>query len=212
MAFSHIATRSYRGTDGQSITSQETITDNTEINFDDAAIPIASNHEVDWAVTRANLKSLSIYATDVLTFKTNGTGSAGAIVSASINAGGSGYALGDTGTISGGTAGTYIVTGVSGSGAVTAFTVTVGGSAYTITGTYNATATGGAQAGSGTGFRINLVFIVETFALVAGQNIIWTYAQDGLSKLPFTGDVNKLYVTNGTAAVVPLKIRAIAHQ
>ncbi len=211
MSFTHVVTRAYRDSSGTSITSTESPSANSEENYD-GTISIASNVEVDWAVTRANLVSMSIFCADVLTFKTNGVGSAGAIVSASINAAGSGYAIGDTGTISGGTAGTYLVTGVNGSGGVTAFTVSVAGSAYAISGTYNATATGGSQAGSGTGFRINLLLIVETFALVAGQNILWTLAQNGLPNLPFTGNVNKLFVTNGTANSLNLKIRALTNQ
>lgn len=219
MSLTHIVSRSYRDTSGTSITSTETVTGDTEFNFD-GSIAIASNVEVDWDVTRANLKSLSIYCLGALSFKTNGSGSAGAIVSTSINAAGTGYALNDTGTITGGSGGgsggTYIITGVSGAGAVTAYTVTAAGTLYLPTAglspAYAATATGGGQAGSGTGFRLNLLTVVEAFSIVAGQNLMWTYAQDGLVKLPFTGNVAKLYVTNATSDSQTLKIRAMADQ
>lgn len=74
--------------------------------------------------------------------------------------GGSGYANGDTGTISGGTANTaatYTVTGQS-AGVVTSVSVTAGD--YTVfppnSGTGVATASGGAQPGSGTGLLLDL--------------------------------------------------------
>ncbi len=144
MSFTHTISRSYRDSSGTPITSTEVITSNNEGNYDDSIADSSSNFEVDLSLTLSVLKSLSISSDKVISIKTNGIGTAGAITSTSISAAGSGYALNDTGTISGGTAGTYIVTGVNGSGGVTAYTVTAGGSAYSpfsVTGTFAATAT-----------------------------------------------------------------------
>src|SRR4051812_23055237 len=148
MAFSTYISRLYRDVSGTVIGGVETVTSDLASDVDVSIPATTTNAEVDWSIVRANLKGLCLYAASALTIKTNGTGSAGSITGSAVNAGGSGYALADTGTIAGGTAGTYIVTGVSGSGAVTAYTVTAGGSAYAVGS--HATATGGGQAGSGT--------------------------------------------------------------
>lgn len=76
------------------------------------------------------------------------------IGTATLNAGGSGYSVNDTGVVTGGGA-TYRVSTVSG-GAVVTFVITDGGTGY-VTTTGAATTTGGAQPGSGTGFKINFV-------------------------------------------------------
>lgn len=70
-----------------------------------------------------------------------------------INGIGSGYAVNDTGTIAGGTGGTYRVSAVS-AGHVTTIVLTAGGSGYS-DGTAVATATGGGQPGSGTGLTLD---------------------------------------------------------
>jgi hypothetical protein len=53
----------------------------------------------------------------------------------------------------------------------------------------------------------------DTITLLAGQNLIWTYATDGLAKCPFSADVTTgIYVTNPSGSVVAnFKIRAIQH-
>ncbi len=77
------------------------------------------------------------------------------ISSASLDAGGAGYAPGDTGTILGtSNPGTYQITTVSG-GAVTGFFINTGGGGYTVAAGF-ATATGGLQPGAGTGFTVNV--------------------------------------------------------
>ena len=82
--------------------------------------------------------------------------SVGAIPAIAVLAGGTGYAAGDTGTISGGGGNaTYKVLAVSG-GAVTAIALTGGGTGYS-TAIGNATATGGAHPGSGSGLTVNIV-------------------------------------------------------
>ena len=51
----------------------------------------------------------------------------------------------------------------------------------------------------------------ETISLVAGQDVIWTLATDGIDKCPFAGDVTSLYVTNPSSLVhAQLKIRALS--
>jgi hypothetical protein len=207
--FTHVITRAYRDTSGTPITSTESIVANTEGNYDDSVADGQTVFEVDLVLTRSLLKSLSIYSDHVVTIKTNGTGSLGAIAGSSINAAGTGYAVGDTGTIAGGTGGTYLVTGVSGAGGVTAYTVSVAGSAYSKT-TGAATATGGSQAGSGTNFTLNIDRVVESIALAAQQNLIWSLANDGLSKLPFTCDITKFYVANASGASAHIQVRSLS--
>lgn len=80
---------------------------------------------------------------------------------ASVTAGGTGYAIGDTGTIiTGGTDATYQVLSVSGLGAVLTFAITFPGHGYA-TGAGQATATGGAQPGVGIHFTVNVLTLVN---------------------------------------------------
>lgn len=81
----------------------------------------------------------------------------GAILTSSLNSGGAGYAVGDTGAISGGLiSAVYIVVTVSG-GAVTSYML-VGGTGY-VTNTDVQTQPGGSQPGSGTGFTIDITAV-----------------------------------------------------
>lgn len=85
---------------------------------------------------------------------TNGPVGGGAISLATVGAGGSGYAVNDTGTIiTIGTGATYKVLTTGGGGSVATFQVTAGGSGYEA-GLFSATATGGAQPGVGVGFTV----------------------------------------------------------
>lgn len=86
------------------------------------------------------------------------TASGGAPQSSSIEAGGSGYAVNDTGTVLGadGSLATYTVTGAA-AGAVTSATLS-GGTGYQ-PGYGYATATGGGQPGVGTGFFVNILTV-----------------------------------------------------
>ena len=80
----------------------------------------------------------------------------GFISSATLNAGGTGYAVGDTGTINGGNSdATYTITSVSG-GAVTGFSIVQKGTGYSAASGV-ATSYGGTQPGTGTGFTVNTV-------------------------------------------------------
>lgn len=76
---------------------------------------------------------------------------------------GTGYVVGDTGTINGGsTPATYIVTAITGGGAVTAIHITFGGTGYT-NDTTRATTTGGAQPGVGTGLTVTIALELSRF-------------------------------------------------
>jgi hypothetical protein len=94
--------------------------------------------------------------TGLLVTITTGTSPA-PISSATLNSGGSGYVVNDTGTILSGSANaTYIVNTVGALGVVTAATLTNPGTAYN-TATNVSTATGGAQPGVGTGLTFDIV-------------------------------------------------------
>ena len=83
----------------------------------------------------------------------------GPIVTATLGAGGLGYAPNDTGTIAteSGDA-TYQVLTVGAGGAVLTFSITGAGTLYSVGNGY-ATATGGAQPGVGTGFTVNVTAV-----------------------------------------------------
>jgi hypothetical protein len=81
------------------------------------------------------------------------------IHAASVSAGGTGYAPGDTGTITTGNGdATYQVLTVSGLGAVLTFEITFPGTGYA-TGAGQATATGGAQPGVGINFTVDVTAV-----------------------------------------------------
>lgn len=87
----------------------------------------------------------------------------GAINESSINAGGSGYAVGDTGTVaynsqlnSTSQDATYLINSIGEGGAVTGYTLSNPGTAYRTEPGCD-TQTGGAQPGSGTGFTLDVV-------------------------------------------------------
>jgi hypothetical protein len=85
----------------------------------------------------------------------------GGVGAASVGAGGTGYAIGDTGTITTGNGdATYRVLTVDGLGAVLTFAITFPGSGYA-TGNGQATATGGAQPGVGINFTVDVNSIVN---------------------------------------------------
>jgi hypothetical protein len=84
---------------------------------------------------------------------------AGPIATATLGAGGAGYAANDTGVITTGFGdATYKVLTVGGGGAVLTFSITAPGNAYTV-GNGQATATGGAQPGVGAGFTVNITAV-----------------------------------------------------
>jgi hypothetical protein len=90
-----------------------------------------------------------------------------ALIGGAVDAAGSGYAVGDTGTIAGGTSGklaTYQVLTLSGSGVAT-FKITSGGTGYTAAVGAATTAT----SGSGTGFTVTTTGDVGETPLIALQ-------------------------------------------
>jgi len=90
-------------------------------------------------------------------------------ISATVNAGGTGYAVGDTGTVNGGNSNArYWVQSVSG-GVVTGIYMNSGGSGYT-SATGVATATGGIQPGSGTGLTLNTTAALTPETLYFGPD------------------------------------------
>lgn len=109
-------------------------------------------------------------------------GGTNGIVASNVTSGhaGTGYASGDTGTVTfaGATVATYIVDTVSG-GAVLTYHLTSVGAGYIIAGAY-ATATGGSQPGVGTGFQIDVTalgggYAVNDTGTIAGGSADATY-------------------------------------
>jgi hypothetical protein len=96
-----------------------------------------------------------------IAFVESPTVSVGPILTASINAGGTRYRVGDTGTIAGGTTlATYQVTSITGGtgnsgGIVTGFTITSGGAGYSVANGVVTTRT----SGSGRNFRVNILTV-----------------------------------------------------
>jgi hypothetical protein len=52
----------------------------------------------------------------------------------------------------------------------------------------------------------------DTIVLAAGQCLVWTLATDGIGKIPFSGNVTTIYVTNGSASTGTLAIIALCNQ
>lgn len=75
MAFTHTITKTYRGSANADITASITVTNDTELNFDGTVASVTTDAEIDWAATRANLKSLCLYSDVAITVKTNSSGS-----------------------------------------------------------------------------------------------------------------------------------------
>ncbi len=115
-----------------------------------------------YAVDGANAAAGTIRATSLGAAATSGR-----IVTASLGAGGLGYVAGDTGTIDGGTGGTYVVNTIGVGGAVVTFTITANGRGYPagVTTTTDA----GSQAGVGVGFTISLDTLIGGTGYAAGD-------------------------------------------
>lgn len=75
MSFTHVVTRSYRDSSGNSLVKAESITNNTESTYSDSIPDSTSNAEVDMVLTVANLKSICINSSAAITIKTNSTSS-----------------------------------------------------------------------------------------------------------------------------------------
>lgn len=89
-----------------------------------------------------------------------GNGATGPITTSVLDAFGSGYVVNDTGTVGGTCSGaTYQVLAVNSTGGITNYSITAAGTACTVSDNV-ATATGGAQAGVGTGFTLEIRAVV----------------------------------------------------
>ncbi len=88
-----------------------------------------------------------------------------AITGSSLNSGGSGYAVNDTGVLVGpsSSTATYLVNTVDGSGAVLTYTITDAGTGYIVRDGY-LTAQGGGQPGKGSGLTINITSVSTSTA------------------------------------------------
>jgi hypothetical protein len=75
MSLTHTITRAYRDSSGNSITSTENITDDSENDLDIQIAVSTTNELINWNAIRADLKSLSISCDQALTIKTNSSGS-----------------------------------------------------------------------------------------------------------------------------------------
>lgn len=136
---------------------------------------------------------------------------------ATLSAGGTGYAVGDAGTIAGGTpanSATYQVTAIGGGGAVTAFAITNAGAAYSVANGVATTHTSGA---GNNGFKINITALqtpktINTFvsaAPVAGSgtatDLLFSSSSDTLSS-PFVDYVyDKAYVGSDAGVLYRIK-------
>jgi hypothetical protein len=143
----------------------------------------------------------------------------GAIATSSKGSGGSGYAVNDTGTIAaphGGTVATYKVLTVDGGGAVLTYSITAAGLQYAVANGV-ATATGGAQAGVGTGLTLNVLTVTHG----GGYHVVWG---DGTSENVAAGvvaehqydyaNVSNLVTVNGVSyrqALVTVTPQSIQH-
>ncbi len=107
-----------------------------------------------FAVVKASAENQPLIALGAAAMRSGG------VQTAVLNAGGSGYAVNDTGTIDGGagTAATYKVLTVDGGGAVLTFSVLTPGTKYGLA-TGATTTAAGAQAGIGTGLTLDLTAI-----------------------------------------------------
>src|SRR5690242_1094873 len=74
MAFNHTIQRIYN--DGiTNVTSSESVSNDTQINFDGSIAGGSTNAQLNLAFTKANMKSLCLWCDRALTIKTNSTGS-----------------------------------------------------------------------------------------------------------------------------------------
>ncbi len=69
--FTHTIVKQYRDSSGNIIGGTESATNNTEINFDDVVTAGTTDKECVWAITRANLKAVCLWADKAVTICTN---------------------------------------------------------------------------------------------------------------------------------------------
>ena len=71
MALTHTVIRQYRDQSPTVIFISESVSGNTEANFDDAALPVAVNTPIAWSCTRSELQSVCLSASAAVTVYTN---------------------------------------------------------------------------------------------------------------------------------------------
>lgn len=207
MAFTHVVTRAYRDSSGNSITSTESVVDNQENNYDNVAISLPDSplHVVAWDAPRALLQSLSIFADHATLVETNESVSVAfndlaidASLNTKVTSAGHSFVSGDVGK--------YVVV-LTGSPA-----------GFTFIGANKIVSVAGGAATCATSFGTlsstlgHWHLSDDYFTMVAGQNIIWTLATDGLVKCPFAFDVTSVFITvTGASGTAVFKIRAMEH-
>jgi len=207
MSFTHSITRSYTDSSGTPISSLESVSADTEFNFDGSIAGASDDVQINYAVTRANLKSLYLYCASALEVRAeNATGVAITDVTDPGNvlftAAGHGLSVGDAVRITG-VGGAVNVNGqwyVSAVASSSTFEVsaTLGGSSIT---TIDSAYTSG-----GTLYEQTVI------SLTAGQGRQWSLAQDGLASCPFAFNIGQLFAKNANVAAVTLKVRTLADQ
>lgn len=211
MSFTHTMTRAYRDRSGNSITSTETITGDAEFNASPSIAAAATLAELTYTITRANMKSLSLYCAQALgVFAEKATA---LTVDAATNAASGDAVVSVSGThglsqndririvgITGATNlnGTFYVKTVVDTDDIK-LSLTPGGS--TVQGNDASYVSGGS------------IYLQADISLVAGQNRQWSLSQDGLAANPFPFDVAKIFVTNADPDdAVAFEVRALADQ
>jgi len=117
----------------------------------------------------------------------------GGIATSTLDDGGSGYVIGDTGTVTTGNGdATYVVNTLSGS-AVATYTITAPGTEYSV-GTGQGTAVGGAQPGVGAGFTIDVTAI-------AAADVIQSTMPNGIKLITGTYFILSVGVDAATLAL-----------
>lgn len=208
--FTHVITRGYRDSAGSTVSSTESVSADSERNFD-ANIAISTTRaEIDLALTRANLKACWFYTTFALELLAQQAVGQDVVDTINVSGGdaqveitGHGYAVGDRihlSAIGGSTNlnGFWYVKTVVDSDHIK-ISATSGGSAV--------------QGNNGTWTSGGTSQFLDTINLAAGQSLVWNLAIDGLAALPFTNDTDAFYATNASGVnVAALKIRALADQ
>lgn len=204
MAFTHVVTRAYRDSSGNSITSTESVVDNQENNYDNQAISLPDSplHAILWTAVRSELQSLSINASNATIVETNesvATSFTDLVVDGSNNQKVTSVSY----SFVSGDAGKYVVV-LSGAGwtpgAYKIASVT-GGAAILASSPAATSTTGGHWHKSS-----------DYFTLIAGQNKIWTLATDGLAACPFNFDVTEVFITvTGGSGTATFRIRSLEH-
>lgn len=125
---------------------------------------------------------------------------AGGITGASVDAGGTGYAVGDTGSVTGGGGNAAYTVLTVALGVVQTISISEEGSGYAL-GTGAATATGGTQPGSGTGLTVNITSISVAVPEISGSiGGLFMYELNDSIQIANTVEVVPLSANSASAA------------